>query len=885
MMDKKPIIYSDRLNAFKKEFDYLFQIIKGDYYLYNDPEGISVILKIIFLRLMSVNFIMYKGIWDDIVKEIHNTSTQSESVIILESILDNIQTYPIESNYYKFNSSVNSIRSRFDVKPQTLYTIIEIIRFLDDIPLNSEWYSPRFLADLFYGIIFKLSPMKNRNNNADYFTDDSVSKIIAGIVNLEQGDTIFDPFIGTGGLLYRIIYDMNFSNMSYSNINIIGQDINIELLDICNMLFQLLDAGRLELHLGDSLYESNSIMEINLHRIDKIITHIPYNLKLNKRNYYNDDYDIGYSTNMNYLIIMKIIHMLKYSQQAYIVVPNNVLYSGGKDKEFRKRIINEDLIEAIIEFSDYSIYKGSIKPVILVLNRKKEYYKKNKIHLLNVQDNDLEEVIRNYKKYIETDTSRIISRESISSRNYNLNFSHYDPIYNEVQLLLAQKIGVTLRSIVDIVKPQISRIISYESCNTPYIKQSNLNRDSEDVFMNFKNIDEYEYIENYELNKIIDKKAIIVALQGKDLKPTIFDPQKSRVKSIVLSTNCLALIPKDYISDPINIEYLYYQLYNPRVIRQIDGYKRGLKVKRITYNDLLDVVITKPEYEKQLQFIKDQEEPLRELEKYKKLYRELLIKSDVEKVKAENRVVNMLIHNVSKHISTIGHDIEIVSKVLEEHNLTDFIYHKEEIERHNSSPEVKNGLTKPREFTPISEYIGRTRDRLDLIERTFKDTQKTINLNLELNDFEKINVKELIKEIKRDRELSQSVSYDFIIEGEEAVLDINIQSFKEMIHILINNAEEHAFPKLENSGTNDYFIKFNIKKTKDIVIIEYSNNGSKFNMEKNDFILAGRKRKYSSGSGLGGAYLNRVILSHNGNFEVINSDPGTKFIFNFQIKR
>ncbi|WP_187296382.1 N-6 DNA methylase [Tepidibacter mesophilus] len=840
----------------------------------------------IFTRLKAINSSMYNKLWSKIEENTKNIYFERGRSGILNHMIDDINHYYRELGYGETYPYFQLNRSRFNFKPQTEHIILEIIRFLESVPFEVEYDHPRIIAEFFYRVVQKIFNFKRRSNYLDYNTDENVSKIISGITNLKYDDKILDPFIGTGGLLFEIV-----SNLDYSNTHIIGQDINPELLDICNMLFELLEKKNLELYLGDSIDRPNYQFEEYHGSFDKIITHIPYNLKAHKLygadyypNYYNRNYGIGYLKNMNFLIVLNIIEMLNHNGQAYIVVPNNMLYSGGKDKEIRKNIVNDDLIEAIIEFSDYSIYKSSVKPSIIVINNKKEYYKKNKIYLLNVQDDNLEEVIKTYKKYVETDISRVISIDTIASRDYNLNFSHYDSIYDEVQLTLVQKIGVTLHSIVHVVKPMMRKPVKSDLLGIPYIKQSNLNRDSKDVFMDFKNIDDYEHIQDYEQTKIITKKAIIVALQGKDLKPTIFDPQRSNVKEIVLASNCLALIPREDIEDSVDIEYLYYQLYNPRVLRQIDGYKRGTIIKRITYGDLLSVVITKPEYEKQLQLVKDQEEPLKELEKYRKLYEEVSIKAEVEKIKAENKVVNMLIHNVSKHISVIGHDIQVVTKVLEEHNLIDFIYGKEEIEKHNSSPEVRNGLTNKRELVSVKEVLQRTQDRLDLIERTFKDTQKTVNLDLESEDYEEVNVKELIEGIKQDRDLSKPVNYDFIIKGDDPVLNINSQSFIAMIHLLIDNAEEHAFSKFSNSEINNYFIMFNIKKRKGKVIIEYSNNGTKFEMEKEDFILAGRKSNDSNGSGLGGAYLNRVVLSHRGTFDIINSDSGTKFIFTFRIK-
>lgn len=868
-MDNKELY----LKQFQREFYYIFEIIRGNHYLMNDPDGINVILKIIFIRFKSITKKKNIYAWNELANS-YNREKIDRIEYIFEQLTNSYNDTYRHDNHYRVN--IEKFKNS-----QAIYTIEELIRFLDNHDAVREVYDRGLLAELFHSIMIKLISFRK---NEYYLTDETISQIISAIVRVEDGTQVFDPFVGTGSLLFSSV-----SNIKNYNIDIMGQDIDPFVLNISSMLFNLMDIPNVNLLLGDSIIDIRNRMEGYKGEFDTIITHIPYNLKSSHSyktyddyltNKYHRDYSINDFRNMNFLIIYNIIHLLSDHGKAYIVVPNNVLFSGGRDKETRKKIIHEDLIETVIEFSDLKSFKGAIKPAIIILNNKKEPYKKNKIHLVSVQDNNIEKVIKTYKTYDETDISRIVSIDTIANRDYNLNFSHYDPIYDEVKLMLGQGSGCFLRDIANIAKPIIRGL--YEPKFTekiPYIKQSNLKRDSDDVYLDLENLDNLDYIEPNDPTKIINNKAIIVSLQGKDLKPTLFDPKRAKFKSIALANGCLALVPKDKNSERININYLYYQLYNPRVIRQVDGYRRGAKVKRITYKDFLSVIISKPEYEKQLQYIRDQEEPLKELEKYKKMYEELYYELEVEKLKAENRIVNMLIHNVGKHISVVGHDIQRIAKVLEQNNLTNFIYDKDAIEKYNSSVHVKNGFFKKKDLVSVGEIYKRTKDRLDLIEKTFTDTQKTVNLNLESTDFVKVNVKELIMNIKRDRELYQPINYNFIVEGDDAYFNINLQSFQEMIHILINNAEEHAFINLKNGN-----LKFSVKKFKDRVVINYSNNGAKFNMVKEDFILAGKMSKESNGSGLGGAYLNRVVISHNGNFEILETDAGTKFIFTFLIE-
>lgn len=789
-MRDEDFYFNNRISGIEKDFNYLFEIIRGDYYLMSDMEGASSILRVLFVRLKALSDSRYKKLWSNLIDGINNVYDINDMMKVIEHFSKEVSDNCFES----YNKSIFA-KVDISVSYQTMYTIIEIIRFFDNVFLNRDFSDSELIAEFFYRFASKL--FKTKNNRINFGENESLAKIISGIVSFKKNDRVLDPFIGSGGLIFFIA-----KNIKYINLEFVGEDIDSSMIEVCYMIFSLLNTHDINLRLNDFLEIIEPIKLNHSGLYNKIITHIPYNLRLNKRfdnyayyGYSYDEYHHYASKNVNYLVIVEIIKLLANDGQAFIIAPSSILFSGGYDKNIRRRIVEEDLVEAVIEFSEYGYYKNNIRPVILVLNKKKESNKRGQIQLLSVQDDNIEQIIKAYKRYSENEVSRIVSLETISNRDYNLNFSHYDSIFEEVKFMLVQNVGVKIGDIVNVVKPIM--VYGSKSNGIPYIKQSNLLREVNKVYLDFLNKKDFEYIECNQSDRILDRKAIIVALQGNDLKPTIFDPDRSNIKSIVIAPNCLALIPRSDLTEPLSIEYLYYQLYNPRTIRQVDGYKRGAHIKRITYNDLLNIVISKLEYEKQLQIIKDQEEPIRELERYKRLYEEVVLKLDREKVKAENRIVNMLIHNVSKHVSVIGHDIQIIRKVLDEHNLYDYIWDREEIEKYNNSIDVLAGIQEKRDLVPIGKIIERTINRLEQLEKTFSDTQKTVNLNLKDEDFKNINIKELINEIINDRVLNQPLLYKFCIDGEDAFLNVNIQTFKEMIHLLIDNAEKHAFSIIE----------------------------------------------------------------------------------------
>ncbi|MDR6720553.1 N-6 DNA methylase [Paenibacillus sp. 2003] len=843
-------INEDYLELIENRFYYSLEVLRGNYFFLKNDIGLIMIAKIVYYKLKSQ--LDDNSAWHEILR---TNEMYSSGGCDREEYMNRIL------HIINFEES----RDIFFSNRHSSSVLREFIYNIDFNLFDNMYFTQKVAAEIFYKFNSKLFSNKYNTFFSGFENEELFSTIIQKIITINKKEIIYDPFIGAGGLLYKVLSDSN-----PNEVMIEGQDINALSLEICRLQFDLFGTKKFFLKHEDSLMKS----DMTFRKYDKIVTQLPkINLHLTRslRSEYSS-YD--------YLLSL-VLSQLNPQGQAYIIVPSTFLFSESKEQKIREQLINQDLIETVIEFSGNGLRRNTVNFAILIINKKKEYFKKNKIQVIEFHKKDYDELSYSIEKYEEGYNSRIIDYDRISKRNFNLRFNSFDPIFDEVKLMLHYRTGQKLCDIVEVVKPMnINRNLEVES-GIPVVRISNLNRNLDEMYLDLNSREGPDYnIEFVKYKNLLKQKALILCIQGKDLRPTIFDPQYTKYNEVVLTNHCVALIIKEKFQDSFSIEDLYFNFYNPNVIRQVEAFKRGGIIQRIPYKDLLDVVIPKPEYEKQNQITKYQEQPLRELEKYKKMYEETLINLEQERIAAENKVVNMLIHNVSKHVSVVGHDILKLERFLYEQNLQNSVYAEAETQLHNNSPEVRNGLRERTELIRIGDIINITKERLELIEKTFSDTQKSINLSLEDKDFENIEIKSLLEEIKKDRGVNQPIPYLLEVTGEEVELYINKQSFKEMIHLLINNAEEHAFKS--EVGIERYRIEFKVIKLSEGIIIEYYNNGSKFELSKEEFILAGRRSTDSKGSGLGGAYLNRVITSHNGNFEIGYSDQGVKFIFKFK---
>ena len=122
-----------------------------------------------------------------------------------------------------------------------------------------------------------------------------------------------------------------------------------------------------------------------------------------------------------------------------VVVPHGVLFRGGSEKEIRKGILEDDLIEGVIGLPAGLFYGTGIPAALLIINKKKSKKCKNKIFFINGElefqdgknqnklgEKDIQRILTSFDRYEdEKRYARVVSIEEIRENDYNLNIRRY----------------------------------------------------------------------------------------------------------------------------------------------------------------------------------------------------------------------------------------------------------------------------------------------------------------------------------------------------------------------------------------------------------------------------------------------------------------------------
>jgi len=116
-----------------------------------------------------------------------------------------------------------------------------------------------------------------------------------------------------------------------------------------------------------------------------------------------------------------------------------VLFRGSSEKEIRKGILNDDLLEAVVGLPAALFYGTGIPASLLIINKNKSTERQDKVLFINseleyeegknqnkLRLQDIEKIVTTFDEYAEIKRySKIVTLAEIAENDYNLNIRRY----------------------------------------------------------------------------------------------------------------------------------------------------------------------------------------------------------------------------------------------------------------------------------------------------------------------------------------------------------------------------------------------------------------------------------------------------------------------------
>lgn len=209
----------------------------------------------------------------------------------------------------------------------------------------------------------------------EFYTPRQVSRVLAKLVAPKAGEKIADPACGSGSLLIEAAQEVGSKDVM-----LYGQEVNggTHALAKMNMFLHNIDGARLEW--GDTLNNPKLIEDDKLLAFDVVVANPPFSLdKWGAENAANDKYKrfhrgIPPKSAGDWAFIT---HMIETARQkagrVAVVVPHGVLFRGGAEGKIRQKVIEENLLDAVVGLPNNLFQTTSIPVAILVFDRRREF--------------------------------------------------------------------------------------------------------------------------------------------------------------------------------------------------------------------------------------------------------------------------------------------------------------------------------------------------------------------------------------------------------------------------------------------------------------------------------------------------------------------------------
>lgn len=290
----------------------------------------------------------------------------------------------------------------------------------------------------------------------EFYTPRAVVRMMVELLRPQQGMRIYDPCVGSGGMLIHAKEYVEEHGGDSSDMFFAGQDANSGSWIMSTMNMVLHGVRRFDLRTGDTLAEPAHVPRSDADRFDGVLSNPPFSMDytLSDLAHVAQRATYGATSERGKADLMFLQHMLWETKRegrggmTITVMPHGVLFRGGGEQEIRTKLLDEGAIEAVIGLAPNLFYGTGIPACILVLrpprgqnadeekpvlfiNADREYRKESAQNVLLPEH--AEKITSTFHSFLEAPGTyegvpgfaRVVTRSELRENDDNLNIRRY----------------------------------------------------------------------------------------------------------------------------------------------------------------------------------------------------------------------------------------------------------------------------------------------------------------------------------------------------------------------------------------------------------------------------------------------------------------------------
>lgn len=360
---------------------------------------------------------------------------------------------------------VTAFRSIETANPDTLYGIFgnaawtnkqklpdskvnDLIERFSAKPLTNASVSPDVFGQAYEYLIKRFADASNKKAG-EYYTPRPVVRLLVNILDPREGETVYDPACGTGGMLIEVIQHVKAAGGRPQLLwgKLYGQEKVLATSGIARMNLLLHGVEDFHIARGDTLRDPAFFNSDRLAEFDCVIANPPFSLKSWGDEAWASDRwgrnTLGGVPPGGYADWAWVQHMLTSAAEptgrVAVVLPQGALFRQGAEGRIRESILRSDKVEAVIGLATNLFYGTGLAACVLILRQRKPAATKGKVLFVNgeslfrkgrnqntLEDEHAETLLKTYLKFAyQPGLAQVADLGAIEANSFNLNISLY----------------------------------------------------------------------------------------------------------------------------------------------------------------------------------------------------------------------------------------------------------------------------------------------------------------------------------------------------------------------------------------------------------------------------------------------------------------------------
>jgi len=319
-----------------------------------------------FYNMSNVFFLEEISRWSYIVKK----ARQNDIALIIDTALHTIE----KDNKALKGALPDNYFSRLGLDITKLASLISEIDSINTLKDKGQ-----DLVGRVYEYFLKKFAIAEGKGKGEFYTPKTIVSLISEMIEPYKG-IIYDPACGSGGMFVQSIKFIEAHHGNKKEVSIYGQEYTKTTYKLAKMNLAI---RGISANLGEKDADTFADDQHKDLKADYIMANPPFNQKdWRGENELIDDprwrgYDVPPKSNANYGWILNMVSKLSENGIAGFILANGALSGGGEEYKIRRKLIENNLVEAILVLPQDMFYTTNISVTLWILNKNKKAHSRS----------------------------------------------------------------------------------------------------------------------------------------------------------------------------------------------------------------------------------------------------------------------------------------------------------------------------------------------------------------------------------------------------------------------------------------------------------------------------------------------------------------------------